>query len=254
VSKTILVVPDQHAHPDYNNDRADLLAKTIIDLQPDIVVNIGDGADMTSLASYDKGKRSFHGKSYDKDVKAHLDFQSRMWDPVKARKKRLPDRYYFIGNHEQRIDRALDMAPELEGTIGYKDLELRQYYDEVIDYEGGTPGVKVIEGVAFAHYFITGIMGRPISGEHPAYSLITKNFQSCVQGHTHVLDFCERTTADRRKVMSVVCGVYQDYEAPWAGNVNDLWWRGLVILHNTDGGQFDLETVSLQRLKKVYGG
>lgn len=254
MSKTILVIPDGHAHPDFNNDRADLLAKVIVDLQPDIVVNIGDGADMTSLASYDKGKRSYHGKSYEKDINSYLDFQSRTWDPVKARKKKLPDRYYFIGNHEERIDRALDLAPELEGTIGYKDLRLDDYYDEVIYYEGGTPGVKVIEGVAFAHYFITGISGRSISGEHPAYTLLTKNFQSCVQGHAHVLDFCERTQAEGKKMMSLVCGVYQDYDAPWAGAINDLWWRGVCILHNTDDGQFDLETVSMDRLKKIYRG
>lgn len=254
MSKTILVVPDQHAHPDYDNSRADLLAKVILDLQPDVVVNIGDGADMTSLASYDKGKRSFQGKSYDKDIQAHLDFQDRMWSPVKARKKKLPDRYYFIGNHEERIDRALDLAPELEGTIGYSDLQLRNWYDEVVPYSGGTPGIKVIEGVAFAHYFITGIAGRAVAGEHPAYSLLSKNFQSCVQGHSHTLDFCERTNAEGHKMMSVVCGVYQDYDAPWAGNINDLWWRGLCILHNCEDGQFDLETVSLDRLKKLYRG
>lgn len=253
MSKTILVVPDQHAHPDYNNDRADLVAKVIMDLQPEIVVNIGDGWDMTSLASYDKGKRSFHGKSYSKDIEAGLDFQDRMWSPVKARKKKLPDSYFFIGNHEERIDRALDMTPELVGTMGYKDLQLKNWYDETIPYVGSTPGYKIIEGVAFAHYFISGVMGRAISGEHPAYTLITKNFQSCVQGHTHVLDFCERTMADKRKVMSVICGVYQDYEAPWAGVVNDLWWRGLVILHNVENGAFDLETVSIERLRKVYG-
>ncbi len=250
--KNLLVIPDQHAHPDFNNNRADWLGKLIIDTRPEIVVNIGDAADMSSLASYDKGKRSFQGRSYAKDVNAHLDFQERLWQPIKKQKKKMPDRYFFVGNHCQRIDRALDLSPELVGTIGYKDLCLNDFYNEVIPYEGDTPGMKIIEGTAFAHYFITGVMGRGIGGEHPAYTLLTKNFQSCVQGHTHTLDFCERTNAEGKKIQGLVCGVYQDYDSPWAGERNKIWWKGVVLLKNIENGQFDLETISLDRLRKEY--
>jgi len=253
LSKKILVIPDTHAHPDFSNRRADYLSQLIIDEKPDIIVNIGDGPDMTSLASYDKGKRSFAGKSYAKDIEAFNDFEDRVWSPVKRQKKKMADRYYFIGNHDERIDRALDLSPELIGTIGYKDLLLGDYYDEVIPYSGGTPGVKVIEGIAFAHFFITGVMGRPVSGEHPAYSLLGKNFKSSVQGHTHVLDYCVRTNSDGKKIQALVCGVYQDYEAPWAGLINNLWWRGVCILDNVEDGQFDLRTITLKNLEKVYG-
>ena len=253
MGKKLLVIPDGHAHASFHNKRFDYLSQLILDERPDIVVNIGDGADMESLASYDKGKRSFAGKSYAKDIEAYLDSQSRTWDPVKARKKKMPDRYYFIGNHEERIDRALDLSPELLGTIGYEDLKLSEYYDEIIPYVGGTPGVRVIEGIAFSHYFITGVMGRAVSGEHPAYSLLSKNFKSCIQGHTHVLDFCMRTNADNEKIQALVCGVYQDYQSPWAGNIGNLWWRGVVILDNVEDGQFDLRTISLKNLEKVYG-
>ena len=248
-----MVVPDQHAHSDFSNHRADYLAQLTIDERPDIIVNIGDAADMPSLASYDKGKRSFAGKSYSKDIDAHLEFQDRWWSPVKRQKKKMADRYFFIGNHCERIDRALDLSPELEGTIGYKDLQLEDYYDEIIPYIGMTPGVKVIEGVAFAHYFITGVMGRAVSGEHPAYSLLSKNFKSCVQGHTHVLDYCVRTTSDNNKIQALVCGVFQDYQSSWSGVVGNLWWRGVCILDNAEDGQFDLRTISLKNLEKTYG-
>jgi len=167
-------------------------------------------------------------------------------------KKKMPDRYAFIGNHEERISRALDLSPELEGTMGYDDLQLDNWYHETIHYEGTTPGTKVLEGIAFAHYFITGIMGRAVGGEHPAYSLLTKNFQSCIQGHAHVLDFCERTNAEGKKIQGLVCGVYQDYDSPWAGEINKLWWRGLCVLNNVEDGRFDLKTVSLDSLRKEY--
>lgn len=253
MTKKILVVPDQHAHPDFNNDRADWLGRFILESKPDIVVNIGDAADMCSLSSYDKGKRAFQGKSYAKDINAHLDFQDRMWHPVNKSKKKKPSRYFFVGNHCQRIERALDLSPELEGTIGYKDLMLEDFYNEVIHYEGDTPGIKVIEGIAFAHFFITGVMGRAISGEHQAYTLLSKNFQSCIQGHTHTLDFCERTNAEGKKIQGLVCGVFQDYDSPWAGERNKMWWRGLTVLNNVENGQFDLECISLKTLQKEYG-
>ena len=62
-----LVVPDIHAHPDHNNDRADWLGKLILDIKPDVVVNIGDMWDMPSMSSYDKGTKGFYGRSYRKD-------------------------------------------------------------------------------------------------------------------------------------------------------------------------------------------
>ena len=248
-----LIIPDCHAHPEHNNDRADWLAQLIIDEKPDVVINIGDGADMPSLSSYDRGRRSFHGRSYKADINAHLDFQSRMWDPVKRRKKKLPRTVYCEGNHDERIKRAIDLQPELDGAISSSDLRLNDYYDEVVEYVGNTPGVIEIDGVHYAHFFISGVKGLPISGEHPAYSLLTKEFVSCTQGHTHIMDYCTRTTADGRKLMGLVCGVYQDYHADWAGESNKLWWRGVVIKHNVEDGHYDPQFISIEQLRKEYG-
>ena len=82
MSKTHLIIPDSHAHPDYNNNRYDWIGKLILDLKPDVLINIGDTADMPSLSAYDKGKASFHGRNYEKDINAHLDAQERMWGPI----------------------------------------------------------------------------------------------------------------------------------------------------------------------------
>lgn len=249
---THLIIPDQHAKPGTSNDRADWLAKLIIDLQPDLVVNLGDCADMESLSSYDKGKRSFHGRTYRADIEAHLDFQSRLWEPVYRRKKKLPYTVVFEGNHEHRIEKALDLSPELDGTIGFKDYDFDHYYDEVIRYTGGTPGVVEFDGIAYAHYFISGIMGRPLSGTNPAKALIDKRHRSSTCGHSHLADWYV-TSPDGKPVMGLVAGVYQDYDAPWAGESNKLWWRGVVIKRNVENGSYDPEFVSLARLRKEYG-
>jgi len=256
MSKTYLIIPDQHAHPDHHNDRADWMGKLIKELRPDIVVNMGDAADMASLSSYDKGTAKFYTRNYERDIESHLDFQDRLWRPIRKTKKKQPYRVVLQGNHEYRIDKAVDSSPELAGDkfgISIRDLDFNKYYHEYIPYKGQTPGVWESDGVSFAHFFVSGVMGRPIGGEHSAYSLITKNFTSCVAAHSHTVDYAVRTDTQGKKIMGLVAGVYQDYDSDWAGHVNDLWWRGCVILHNVDNGTYDPQFVSIEQLEREYG-
>lgn len=248
-----LVIPDPHAHADFPNDRADWIGQLIVDLKPDVVINLGDMWDLPSFSGYDKGKARFHGRAYRKDLDAGLEFDDRLWTPTRRAKKKRPLRIFLEGNHEERMKRALDQQPELEGTIGFKDFQLDRNYDEVIEYVGQTPGTITIDGIVYAHYFVSGVMARNVGGEHPAYTLLTKQFSSATCGHLHTFDYCIRTDANGRRLHGLVAGVCQDYESDWAGEVNKLWSRGVVIKRGVENGDYDLEWVSLQRLKKEYG-
>lgn len=252
MSKTVIVIPDQHAHPNYHNDRADWVGQLIKDVKPDEVINIGDAADLASLSLYDKGKASFQGRNYKKDIESHLEFQERMWAPVKKTKKRMPLRVVCEGNHEHRITRAIDTSPELDGAISFKDLDFESYYDRVVRYDAGTPGIYESDGILYAHYFISGVMGRALGGEHPAYSLLTKKFQSCTAGHIHTYDHCVRTGGNGKKIQGLVCGVFQDYRSDWAGVCNDLWHAGVAIKRNVEDGHYDLQWVGMEALRKEY--
>ena len=253
MSKTHLIVHDPHAHPEYSNVRADYLAKLIKDVRPDVVINMGDAADMPSLSSYDKGTKGFEGRNYRKDINAHLEFQDRMWAPVKRSKKKLPYRVILEGNHEHRIKRAINASPELDGAISFSDLYFDSYYDSVVEYTGNTPGVVTIDGVSYAHYFISGVGQRPISGEHQAYTLLTKQFTSCTQGHTHTTDFAVRTDVNGKRMQGLVCGVYQDYWSDWAGEANRMWYKGVVVKRNVVDGHYDPQWISMEALRKAYG-
>lgn len=253
MGKTHLVIPDCHAHPDNNNERADWLGELIVDLKPDVVVNLGDMWDLPSFSGYDKGKARFHGRAYRKDLDAGLEFDERLWLPTKRAKKKRPFRVFLEGNHEERMKRALDQQPELEGTIGFKDFELDKNYDVVVEYEGGTPGNINIDGVTYAHYFVTGVSGRPVGGEHAAYTLLTKLFTSSTCGHSHTFDYCVRPDTTGKRLHGMVAGVYQDYNADWAGTVNNLWSRGVVIKREVEGGNYDHQWISIDNLKKEYG-
>lgn len=254
MGKTHLIIPDSHAHPEHNNDRANWVGQLILDIKPDVVVNLGDMWDLPSLSGYDVGKKSFHGRSYKKDLEAGLDFDERLWHYIKKAKKKRPRRVFIEGNHEYRLKKAVDMQyQELDEVIGFKDFDLNRNYDDIVEYEGSTPGIINIDNIHYAHYFVSGVMGRPLGGEHPAYSLLTKHFTSCTAGHIHVFDHSIRTTVSGKKIVGCVAGVYQDYDSGWAGEVNKLWWRGVVVKRNVEDGYYDLEQISIDSLRREYG-
>lgn len=251
--KSHLIIPDQHAHPQHNNNRALWLGELIADLKPDVVVNIGDGWDMSSMSSYDRGKKSFQGRTYRADIEAGLDFQAKMWDRVKRRKKEMPYSVFCMGNHEQRISRAIEIQPELEGAIGYGDLQLDDYYDETVNYSGSTPGITTLDGVTYAHYFVSGIAARPLGGRHAADSLIVNKHASATCGHSHLADYANTRGLDGRWLHGCFAGCYQDYNNDWAGEVAELWWRGVVYKRNVEAGNYDIQFISLDAIRNEYG-
>lgn len=253
MGRTHLFIPDVHASPGLSNQRALWLGELIADTQPDVVINIGDLHEFNSLCGYDRGKARFQGRNYRDDVNAGIDFNDRMWSRVKRRKKRLPLRIIHEGNHEERIRRALDVQPELEGAISLKDLQWEHYYDDIVWYDGGSPGINTVDGIQYAHYMVSGVMGRPIGGEHPAYSLLTKRFASSTVGHLHLFDHCIRTRGDGKKMQGLVGGCFFDHFQAWAGQANALYWSGVFLKTGVEDGTYDLRMISLKELQKEYG-
>ena len=253
MSKIHLIIPDTHAHPDHNNDRAIWLGKLINDIKPDVVVHLGDSADMPSLSSYDKGTKVFHGRNYSRDVDSHLDFNDKLWSTVRKSKRKLPKRFFLEGNHEHRIKKAINLQPELEGAISFGDLELEKYYDEITEYNGRSPGTTTIDGITYAHFFISGVMGKSIGGQHPAAAILTKGHCSATAGDLHLLSYGLQTDLNGRRIQGLVAGCYQDYAADWAGEANKLWWRGVVVKRNVGDGSYDPEFISIKKIKEKYG-
>lgn len=242
-------MPDSHAKPGQHNKRYEWLGHLINDIKPDLTLDIGDWFDMESLCSYDKGTKGFEGRRYKKDIEAGLDAQDRMMSIIKKQKKKLPRFVRTLGNHEYRIVKAVERDPILEGTIGLSDLQSKENGFEEIPFL--TP--IQIDGVTYQHYFTSGIMGRPISGERHAQTLILKQLASCTQGHSHLFDYCVRSDVRGNKVHGCVVGVYQDYDAEFAGPANAMWNPGVVVKRGVENGSYDIEHISLKRLKEAYG-
>ena len=249
-----LIIPDAHANPDHHNKRFTWLGNLVADLKPDVVICLGDWADMHSMSSYDKGTKGFEGRRYKHDIACAIDAQKKFFEPIRARKKKMPKFYMLEGNHEHRIKRAINGdAAQLDGIISPHDLRYKDFGWDYIEYNGGTPGILELDGVAYAHFFTSGIMGRAISGIHPAYQLLAKQYMSCTQGHSHTTDYCVRTTAKGNRIHGLVAGVFQDYFADWAGDANNLWWRGLVFKQDVVNGEYDPSWIGMDYIEREYG-
>lgn len=207
---------------------------------------------MPSLSSYDRGTKSFQGRSYRADIDAHLDFNTRLWDTVKSTKRKLPRRIILEGNHEHRIKKAINLQPELDGAISTDDLRMYDFYDEFIEYNGRSPGVITIDGINYAHFFISGVMGKAIGGIHPGYAILQKGHNSSTAGDLHLLSYDIQTGIGGRRLQGLVAGCYQDYDADWAGEANKLWWRGVVVKRDVDQGVYNPQFISIESLKKEY--
>ena len=219
----ILVIPDSHSKPGVSNRRFEWLGKYIDEWKPDVIVNIGDGADMESLCSYDKGTKGFEGRRYLKDVAASIDANERI-QHYGGKAFKDARKVYCVGNHEYRIERATTYQAELEDVIGIGDLALESFGWDVIPF---LEPLK-INGCNFAHYFVSGIMGRAISGENPGRAMLLKHYETCIAGHNHVFDVSRRTTARGNPIWGMTVGCYFEHQEEYAGQANKMYWRGLV--------------------------
>ena len=78
-----LILPDCQVKDGVPLDHLDWIGQYIVDKQPDVIVNIGDFADMPSLSSYDKGTKSFEGRRYKKDIEVTREAMQRLLAPMK---------------------------------------------------------------------------------------------------------------------------------------------------------------------------
>jgi hypothetical protein len=251
----ILVVPDCQVKPGVNTDYLTQIGKYIADKQPDVIVHLGDFADMPSLSSYDVGKKAFEGRRYRDDIQSVVDAQIKLFTPVAelqyrqaANKKKQynPRTVMCIGNHCNRINRAVENDPKLEGVLSIQDLQYEQFWDEVYPFLD----VVVIEGIAFSHYFVTGVAGRPASS---AAAQFRKTNMSSISGHQQGLQIHTGTRADGKMLTSIIAGSCYEHDEEYLGPQGNKHWRGFLMLHEVDDGQFDLMPVSLSYLERKYG-
>ncbi len=255
--RTAIVFSCAHANSTASNERFDWLGGLIYDLKPDYVVDLGDGADMKSLNSYDTRKpESIVSQNYEVDIDSYNECQDLLRYRFKKQRRKRPTWYGFEGNHENRIKTAISHDPRLEGDkygISFSHLNTKRWFDEYHEYIDGAPAIYNYDGVDYAHYVGAGNFGRAISGVHHAYALIQKRYRSCSVGHSHKRDMYFKDDVGSGGAIGAVVGCFKGDSEAWAGQANKEWWKGVLIKRNICDGRYEPQWVSLDTLRREYG-
>lgn len=247
-------MPDCQLRPKDNLDFLEAIGNYIVKKQPDKIINLGDFADMCSLSSYDQGKKSFEGRRYVEDIAVAIEGNQRLWEPLEkynaqqrrnGKKQYKPETFILYGNHEHRINRAVNDDAKLDGVLSVNDLLYTNYYNKVNNFLD----VVILDGIAYSHYFVTGVAGRPAS---TASAQLRKTNMSSIAGHQQGRQVAYGSRADGSRICSIIAGSAYEHDEDYLGPQGNKHWRGIIMLHEVIDGSFDEMFVSTKYLKENY--
>lgn len=251
---THVVLPDCQVRDGDDFEFLRCIGRYIVKKQPDKIICLGDFADMPALSSYDVGKKSFEGRRYLKDIEASKRAMDALFEPINEynanqrktkHKTYTPELHLTLGNHENRINRAVELDAKLEGILRVDDLAYVGYGWTVYPFLD----VVIIDGIAYSHYFTSGLLGRPVT---TAQACLNKKHMSCIQGHQQGLQIATGHKADGTQLAAIIAGSCYEHNEDYLGPQGNNHWRGILVLHEVNNGQFDLMPVSLKYLKEKY--
>ena len=250
-----LIIPDTQVKPGDPIDHLRMAGEYAVDKKPDVIVHIGDHFDMPSLSSYDVGKKSYEGRRYLADIEAGQTAMQTFLTPIWKEQKRLrnnkkklwnPRLIFTLGNHENRINRAIEGDAKLDGLMSTEDLRLKEMGWEVHDFLQPV----IADGIVYSHYFVSGVMGRPVTS---ARILLTKKHMSCVMGHVQDKDIAYARKADGSNITGLFAGIFYPGDEQYLNPQTNGSWKGIWLLNDVQNGSFDELPISLKYLERKYG-
>lgn len=256
---THIVIPDTQAKEGVPTDHLKWIGQYIVDEfhdKPVKIIHLGDHADMPSLSMYDKGKKSMEGRRYTADIEAANSAWAILNAPMvelnktRARTKHKgwhPERHILLGNHEDRINRAVEGDAQLEGVISTDDLNYKRTGWKVKPFKE----ILWLDGVGYSHFFYNPMTGKPLGGN--VESRLKSIGHTFTMGHQQTLMYGLRFVAgsSQHGLVAGACYLHdEDYKGP-QGNAH---WRGIVVKHEVRNGSYDPMFVSLDYLCRRYEG
>jgi hypothetical protein len=244
------VLPDTQVKPNVPLDYLACYGRFFASKKPKVILQGGDFADMPSLSFHDQaGSKNYEGKRYKEDILSVHNGMKIFMQPILDEMARTDWKPLFImtlGNHEHRIDRTIAATPKLDGVMGLPDLEYERWGWEV--YPFLVP--VVINGMAFAHYFTSGVMGRPIT---TAQAILTKKHMSCFAFHQQGRDVKHGYRGDGKEITAAILGSAYEHDEDYLNHQTNLHFRGCAMVYGLEDGVVDsLVTCNLKWLKEKY--
>ncbi len=239
-----LFIGDTQVKPGVPLDHIEALGRLIEDRRPDVIVHAGDNWDMPSLSGYDEGKKSMEGRRYEMDIDAGNEAMEIIDNAIANCKDYDPELYFLIGNHEHRIERYVEENPKLEGFMGYDDFNLDNW--DVIPFLE----IVNIDGIHYSHYFSNPFSGRAYGGS--VINKLGKLKFSFAQGHVQKMEYHKEYLNNGGSISGLVCGAFYMHDEDYKGPQGNNHFRGVCLLKGVVERDYDLETISLDRLMAGY--
>jgi hypothetical protein len=247
--KLVAVFPDIH-HPYHDRGCMNAIFEWLEDYGKELsgVVLLGDQMDMDAVSHWLEGKvRVLEGKRI---KKAYQEFDAEILTPIeRTLSKKCKEKIYFIGNHEDWIEQAIDKNPQGEGyweidenldlvSRGWKIIELNKTYK--------------IGKLLFCHGLYT--------NQYHARKMVDTFGHSVIYGHTHDIQEHTKITPvdvnDVHKAKSIGC--LCDLNPSYGKHRPNKWAHAFSIIYFFPDGQFNEYAVNIVNGKfcwnnKIYG-
>jgi hypothetical protein len=243
----VAVITDCQVKPGVPIDHLEWCGKYLARKQPDVIVCIGDFADMRSLSRHDDpGSLAAAGQNYRLDIEASRRGMDALMTPIAKAVGYDPDMEFTLGNHEDLITRAIAADPrKLQGVYDLAHLGFEEYGWRVHPFLQPI----TIGDVAFCHYFPSGVMGKPVTSP----SILLKNLHmSAFAGHQQGRNIAYAKRADGRDLTAIISGSFYQHNEHYLSPFTNRHWRGMYILHEVRDGSFDEMAVSINYLRRKF--
>lgn len=240
-----VVLPDIH-HPYQDGASMHAVFEWLKDYGKELsgIVLLGDQMDLDAVSHWLDGKtRILEGKRV---KKAYKEFDQDILAPLEGLlSKKCKERVFFIGNHEDWIEQAIDKNPQGEGyweidenlhliERGWKIIELNKTYN--------------LGKLILCHGLYTNI--------YHARKMVDTFGHSVLYGHTHDIQEHTKITpvdvSDVHKAKSIGC--LCDLNPSYGKHRPNKWAHAFSVIYVLPNGQFNEYTINIVRGKFIWNG
>lgn len=243
---TGIVWGDAHS-PEEDSFAFRILKQVVRDVQPDYLIELGDGCELGGLSYWNKKKLlTREGLRAQKDIQRMMVLDEEI---AKCVRRKNVSKYKFMGNHERWVDLYLEEHPELQGMEG---LDIKGKFE--------SRGWKVVPWGEFL------FLGKLVfhHGDRKGYqqkhhsSNWVKLGKNLIYGHRHdVQRFTQETLKGNGKVSrhaAFSIGCMRKLNPDWMTNRNNNWQTGFGIFYLLSTGAFNFYHVDIINRKAVWNG
>lgn len=218
------------------------IALKVIEKKPDVLIWLGDFADMESLYRASKKYDQFDSKKFKADVRASNEAMDYFQNLIKDLKL---EQHITVGNHEDRINKFIENNIQISALISFDELNYNKYM-QVHKYLE----VATIDGIQYSHKFVNGSGGADITS---ARALLKKTYGHACQGHSRKIDQFTDYKPNGEQLSTLLAGASYEHEMSYLNNPQDRLYPRQVWFSQDVYKGFNVERIDLPSLPDKSG-